>query len=51
MENSTFPQETGAVCETEAPPKRIAGAGHVIACHIPLAELSAVEPVITAAQN
>jgi len=43
------PRKLGAVCETETPPQRIAGAGHVIACHIPLEDLSAVEPVIEAA--
>ncbi len=43
------PRKVGAVCETESPPERIAGEGHVIACHIPLEDLSAVEPVIKAA--
>ena len=39
-------RKLGAVCETEAPPQREAADGHVIACHIPLEELCAVEPVI-----
>ena len=43
------PRKLGAVCETETPPERIAGAGHVIACHIPLEDLAAVEPVIKGA--
>ena len=40
------PRKLGAVCETEPPPQREAADGHVIACHIPLEELRAVEPVI-----
>ena len=40
------PRKLGAVCETEPPPQREASSGHVIACHIPLEELRAVEPVI-----
>ena len=42
------PRKLGAVCETEPPPQREASSGHVIACHIPLEELRAVEPVIDA---
>ena len=42
-------RKLGAVCETEAPPQREAADGHVIACHIPLEELRAVEPVIETA--
>jgi len=40
------PRKIGPVCEHEMPPQRQAGADHVIACHIPLDELRAVEPVI-----
>jgi peptide/nickel transport system ATP-binding protein len=36
----------GEICEQEPPPEQSAADGHVIACHIPLAELSKVEPVI-----
>ena len=34
------------VCETEQPPVRETKSGHAIACHIPLADLEAIEPVI-----
>ncbi|MCY4539989.1 MAG: ABC transporter ATP-binding protein [Chloroflexi bacterium] len=37
------PRKLGAVCEEEAPPWREAEAGHAIRCHIPLAELSALQ--------
>ena len=40
------PRKLGVVCETEPPPQREASSGHVVACHIPLEELRAVEPVI-----
>ena len=40
------PRKLGAICETEPPPRREAAEGHAIACHIPLEELRAVEPVI-----
>ena len=40
------PRKIGKVCEEERPPVREAGPGHHIACHIPLEELRAVEPVI-----
>jgi peptide/nickel transport system ATP-binding protein len=42
------PRNLGAICETEAPPARSPGVGHVIHCHIPLEELAQVEPVIQA---
>jgi peptide/nickel transport system ATP-binding protein len=35
------PVKCGAICETETPPAREAGDGHVIRCHIPLDELCA----------
>ena len=40
------PRKLDVVCETEPPPQREASSGHVVACHIPLEELRAVEPVI-----
>ena len=40
------PREVGDICESERPPVQKDGDGHVIACHIPLAELRNVEPVI-----
>jgi len=43
------PRKIGPICETEVPAEAEAGDGHRIACHIPLAELSEVEPVIKAA--
>ncbi len=36
------PRHLGAVCDTVPPPLRRAEAGHLISCHIPLAELAAV---------
>lgn len=33
------PVKCGPICETDAPPARETGAGHVIRCHIPLEEL------------
>ncbi len=42
------PRKIGEICETEEPPTRIAGddAKHSITCHIPVEELSEVEPVL-----
>jgi peptide/nickel transport system ATP-binding protein len=39
------PRKLGAVCDKIPPPERQAGDGHVIACHIPLEELSRAEPI------
>jgi peptide/nickel transport system ATP-binding protein len=36
-------------CEEEVPPEQIDSEGHLIACHIPLDELRAIEPVIKVA--
>jgi peptide/nickel transport system ATP-binding protein len=36
----------GKICETEEPPWRQSSSGHRILCHIPLEELSKLEPVI-----
>jgi peptide/nickel transport system ATP-binding protein len=41
------PRKVGRICDDERPPVQMAAAGHAIACHIPLAELRQVEPVIT----
>jgi oligopeptide/dipeptide ABC transporter ATP-binding protein len=43
------PRKIGKVCEDERPPERDAGDGHVIACHIDMAELRKVEPVLSMA--
>ena len=40
------PRKIGAICEQEAPPVQVAAEGHTIRCHIPLAELAQLRPVI-----
>jgi len=40
------PRKIGAICEQEIPPWQDAGNGHRIFCHIPLADLRKIEPVI-----
>ena len=40
------PRKIGEICETQRPPDVEASPGHVITCHIPMAELEKVEPVI-----
>jgi oligopeptide/dipeptide ABC transporter ATP-binding protein len=40
------PRKIGRICDDERPPMQMAAEGHAIACHIPLAELRQVEPVI-----
>jgi peptide/nickel transport system ATP-binding protein len=37
------PRKIGAICESEAPPCRDAGDGHLIHCHIPVDELRAMQ--------
>ena len=39
------PRRLGAECDRERPSLVEVGAGHRLACHIPLAELAAVEPI------
>ena len=41
------PRKVGKICETTEPPRQEAGAEHAIYCHIPLAELPKIEPVVT----
>ena len=41
------PRRLGEICDNEPPPQRQNRDRHVIACHIPLDELRAVEPVIS----
>ncbi len=43
-------RKLGRVCDDERPPVQMAADGHAIACHIPLEELRAVEPVINVPQ-
>jgi peptide/nickel transport system ATP-binding protein len=40
------PRKIGAICETELPPVQEPAPGHKIMCHLPAAELRAMEPVI-----
>lgn len=40
------PRKIGKICETETPPEQVTATGHRIACHIPLAELEKVDPII-----
>ena len=40
------PRKIGAICDDVAPPAIVAEPGHTIACHLPLATLAAVPPVI-----
>jgi peptide/nickel transport system ATP-binding protein len=47
--NTRCPRKIGRICETELPPHVEAADGHLIACHIPLAELREVSPVIVLA--
>jgi peptide/nickel transport system ATP-binding protein len=43
------PRRLGPICDNDPPPERHAADGHVIRCHIPLAELEKVEPVMALA--
>ncbi len=40
------PRKLGEICDTVPPPLRDAGEGHLILCHIPLADLSRLEPIV-----
>ena len=42
---SRCPRYIGRICNDEVPPDREVAGGHTIKCHIPLHELSAVEPI------
>ncbi len=42
-------RKIGAICEEETPPNAVDSEGHTIFCHIPMAELRSVEPVIKTA--
>ncbi len=46
--HSRCPRKLGAICETMEPPLLEPRPGHSIACHLPLAELARVPPVIPA---
>ncbi|SEC35092.1 peptide/nickel transport system ATP-binding protein [Rhizobiales bacterium GAS188] len=43
---SRCPRKIGPICDDTPPPVRKGEGGHVILCHIPLAELAAVEPIL-----
>jgi peptide/nickel transport system ATP-binding protein len=43
---SRCPRKLGPICDTTPPPEQEAGDGHIIACHIPLAELTAAQTPI-----
>jgi peptide/nickel transport system ATP-binding protein len=45
------PRKIGAICDTTPPPDQIEPGGHRIACHIPLAELAAFDPVVKRAAS
>ncbi|MFZ5789230.1 MAG: dipeptide ABC transporter ATP-binding protein [Pseudomonadota bacterium] len=40
------PRKLGSICDTTPPPEHRTASGHRIACHIPLAELEKVGPVV-----
>ena len=40
------PRKIGPICDTTPPPDQVEPGGHRIACHIPLAELARVDPVV-----
>ena len=42
---SRCPRKVGTICDTEEPPERDAGDGHLIFCHIPLPQLAAAPPI------
>ena len=43
------PRKIGAICDTTPPPEQRTASGHRILCHIPLQELSRVDPVVSTA--
>jgi len=49
--NTRCHRKIGRICETEVPPQLEDAPGHVIACHIPLDELRAADPVIAEKQS
>jgi peptide/nickel transport system ATP-binding protein len=40
------PRKVGAICDDTPPPEQTSASGHRIACHIPLADLVKIEPVL-----
>jgi peptide/nickel transport system ATP-binding protein len=43
------PRKIGAICDTTPPPEQRTASGHRILCHIPLQDLSRVDPVVSSA--
>ncbi|MGE0118576.1 MAG: dipeptide ABC transporter ATP-binding protein [Dongiaceae bacterium] len=43
------PRKVGEICDTTPPPEHRSESGHRIACHIPLEQLRAVEPILSSA--
>ncbi|MCI0430090.1 MAG: ABC transporter ATP-binding protein [Rhodospirillales bacterium] len=43
------PRKVGAICDTTPPPEQLTPSGHRILCHIPMNELSRIEPVVSTA--
>ncbi len=48
---SRCPRYLGRICEEEEPPDQDVGGGHAIKCHIPIGELSKVEPIFNTRDN
>jgi peptide/nickel transport system ATP-binding protein len=49
--NTRCPRKIGEICETEVPPVVEPSPGHHIACHLPMAELRQMKPVIVMADS
>jgi len=49
--NTRCPRKIGEICETEVPPVVEPSPGHQIACHLPMAELRQMKPVIVMADS
>jgi len=43
------PRKLGSICDTTPPPEQRTNAGHRILCHIPMAQLREVEPILSSA--
>jgi peptide/nickel transport system ATP-binding protein len=43
------PRKIGSICDTTPPPEQRTNAGHRILCHIPMAQLREVEPILSSA--
>jgi len=43
------PRKIGSICDTTPPPEQTTNTGHRILCHIPMAQLREVEPILSSA--